>query len=409
MRYYYKFLCLLTITLCHALETPKRFNVKVLLKDFKSNDADTFTLSSTHGILIDLYNEKNIKKSLYFKHSAPIKVCNSEVFLNNHKISNDKPIRINAFDGHIKYHHDDYCGTFYLIPHDGSILLVNKVDLEEYIYSVLRAESWPGWPLEVNKVFAVTCRSYVIKKVLESRKSKAPYHIKNTNIHQTYRGIRANNIHEQAVSETAGLFLGYNGEPIAAMFDSCCGGVVTAHINGPAAGVNFTKAPYLARKKQCNFCKRCKIFNWGFELPLKELERRCKHLLPENFEITNVTIGKTDKAGLVIDIILHGSNKEKVTLHWKKFYNLCREVKSSKFNITKKKHSIAVKGNGYGHHLGLCQWGAWQMVKDGWHYKRILHFYYPDTHLMKLEEKKEIKEEKDEPVCQTIKDTSEEV
>ena len=42
------------------------------------------------------------------------------------------------------------------------------------------------------------------------------------------------------------------------------------------------------------------------------------------------------------------------------------------------------KGTGYGHHIGLCQWGARELVSQGWDYKKILHFYYPDTTFMKL-------------------------
>lgn len=49
-----------------------------------------------------------------------------------------------------------------------------------------------------------------------------------------------------------------------------------------------------------------------------------------------------------------------------------------------KKKKIIFKGVGFGHHLGLCQWGAREMVRDGWDYKRVLQFYYPDTYLMKL-------------------------
>ncbi len=45
---------------------------------------------------------------------------------------------------------------------------------------------------------------------------------------------------------------------------------------------------------------------------------------------------------------------------------------------------ITFKGTGYGHHMGLCQWGARELVNQGWNYKKILHFYYPGTTFMKL-------------------------
>ena len=45
---------------------------------------------------------------------------------------------------------------------------------------------------------------------------------------------------------------------------------------------------------------------------------------------------------------------------------------------------MTIEGKGHGHHMGLCQWGAREMVRLGWEYEDILEFYYPDTQLMKL-------------------------
>ena len=374
---------------------PDKTNIKVLLKEIDPNSSEKISFSSTHGVIVDTKEDGHAKRSYFFKNGATIKVNHNSLSLNNKKISTHHPIRINAFDGHIKYNHDDYFGTFYILLYKGKIHLINKVELEDYIYSVLRAESWPGWPLEVNKVFAVTCRSYVIKKVLESRKSKKPFHIKNSNIHQTYRGIRHNNIHKQAVDETAGMFLGYENQPIAAMFDCCCGGVIPANINGKLSGVDFKKAPYLARKQACTYCKKCKIFNWGFELPIKEFERRFSTLIPELNGLTDITIAEKDKAGLNHKLTLHFGDKRQKTIEEKKLYKLFKEVKSAVFTITPKKHTLAIKGQGYGHHLGLCQWGAWQMVKDGWNYTRILHFFYPGTTFMRLQYKDDTDDELD--------------
>ncbi len=61
-----------------------------------------------------------------------------------------------------------------------------------------------------------------------------------------------------------------------------------------------------------------------------------------------------------------------------------KEIKSFCFNIKKKSGKIIFNGRGFGHHLGLCQWGAREMVRDGWDYKQILAFYYPSTNFMRL-------------------------
>ena len=68
----------------------------------------------------------------------------------------------------------------------------------------------------------------------------------------------------------------------------------------------------------------------------------------------------------------------------KQLYSALRNVKSFYFSMNKKIDKIVFRGKGYGHHIGLCQWGAREMVRQGWDYKSILQFYYPGTTYMQL-------------------------
>jgi len=112
----------------------------------------------------------------------------------------------------------------------------------------------------------------------------------------------------------------------------------------------------------------------------EQLIRREKHVLDR---IREIKVIKKDKADLVSEVLCKGVKKW-ATLSGKKLYSLLKEVKSFCFTIRKKGDDIIVKGRGFGHHLGLCQRGAREMVRDGWDYKRVLQFYYPDTGLMCL-------------------------
>ena len=58
------------------------------------------------------------------------------------------------------------------------VILLIFLDLESYVFSVLKTESWPGWPLEINKVMAVVCRTYVLHHILTPRTTKSLYHVK---------------------------------------------------------------------------------------------------------------------------------------------------------------------------------------------------------------------------------------
>jgi stage II sporulation protein D len=90
-----------------------------------------------------------------------------------------------------------------------------------------------------------------------------------------------------------------------------------------------------------------------------------------------------DKAGLVTEVRLRGP-KAQVTISGKKLYSMLKDIKSFSFDVHKKSGKIVFTGRGFGHHLGLCQWGARQMVRDEWGYKSILRYYYPGTRFMQL-------------------------
>jgi len=283
----------------------------------------------------------------------------------------------------LRFGKNDYRGSFLVVAHQGGAQLINCVELENYVFAVLRSESWPGWPLEVNKVFAIVTRSYVISKVLQARRNKKNFHIKNTRIHQTYNGhnfmIRNSKILQQAVDETEKVFLEYNDEPIVAMFDSCCGGIVPSKVKG----VDFDKAPYLARNYPCKHCKRCKLYHWKMEYSLQEWTKLLRKKFPKLKKLRGIKVISRDDAGLIQEVEVIG-RKQHFSLTGKELYSLLDAVKSFCFFIRKNGKNILLRGRGYGHHMGLCQWGAREMVRDEWDYKKILEFYYSGVMFVRL-------------------------
>jgi stage II sporulation protein D len=273
-----------------------------------------------------------------------------------------------------------YQGFLLLICEKNQALLINSVDLDDYIFSVLNTESYPGWPLEMNKVLAVAVRTYVIAKVCEAQQQGKYYHIKNTNAHQTYRGYHEKIALRQAVSQTQGLFLSYENEPILAMYDICCGGIIPAQ----KKGVDFARAPYLARTYPCNFCKKTKTYRWSLQYTMQELERLLKKEVRGLGELKEIKIAEKDDAGIVHSLLIKGSQSSHTISH-KKFTTLFKNIKSFCFSLIHKVQHVIVRGRGFGHHMGLCQWGARQLVREGWDYKRILQFYYPGTKIMRLQ------------------------
>lgn len=349
--------------------------IRALVHEIKPSDQRPVMVTSTGFMLYDKHNPhikyeiKDTKLAIQYKKNT--------IWINgkSHNVSHLHIIPKNGYSG-INEH--TYCGSLSLVKNNDRLLMVNHVDLEEYVYAVLKTESWPGWPVEVNKAFAIASRSYALAMIKQANIQKLPYHIKNTNAHQTYQGTHSNQTIRQAIEQTRSICLTYNNEPILAMFDSCCGGVIPAHIDD----FDFTKVPYLARTYPCKHCKRCRIYSWQNEFPLPIFNQRIGTILNKPASFKDLKIAKKDKAGLVKEVHLKGKNSQ--TISGKQLYGAMKEIKSFCYTVKKKKDTLLFSGRGYGHHIGICQWGAREMVRDGWHYKRILNFYYPGTTLMKL-------------------------
>lgn len=367
-----------TVTTTNA----KAYNVRVLLDEWDRHEHtssagnQSWHLNCEDGFIIREKNGQVLPRSS--GSSLAISVKHGKFFINSIRYEGEQ-LLIMPVDGAIAFNENSYKGAFLVTRNQDNLLLMNSLDLEDYVFSVLRTESWPGWPLEINKVFAIACRSYAIAMIVRSKSSKLPYHIKNTNVHQTYTGLHENPIVQQAVEQTRGIFLTYDKKPVIAMFDACCGGIVPASIKD----FNFTGAPYLARPYACTYCRDCKLYAWQAEYQSNALAALLKKNAPSIKKIRDIKVTKKDKAGLVQQVALR-DGKDSAALSGKQIYSSLKKVKSYCFTVQKHADSIIFKGRGYGHHLGLCQWGAREMVRRGKNFRDILQFYYPKTTFMTL-------------------------
>ncbi|MBI2774675.1 SpoIID/LytB domain-containing protein [Candidatus Dependentiae bacterium] len=354
----------------------KACTVNVLLDETHRSDFQGWTINAQTGFHLIPYESVS---GIHFQEpEIRLTVQKKTIFINGKKVAHER-CSIKPREGYLQFNGRQYHGSFLVDAAGDVVQLINCLDLEEYVYSVLNSESWPGWPLEINKAFAVASRSYVMKRIQEANTKKKLYHIKNTNIHQTYNGVHTSERLREAIDQTRGLIMAYNGKPIEAMFDSCCGGVIPAHITG----IDFKSAPYLAREKKCNFCKGCKIFGWRVEYSLEHFQELLKKAGHSVRSIREIKVVKRDKAGVVQRVLIQGSNHA-LHLNCKQMYALCSKIKSYCFTVEKKGKAICFTGKGYGHHMGICQWGARRMLDAGHHYKSILQFYYPGATLMQM-------------------------
>jgi len=353
----------------------ERYTVRVLLdEDVPHVDPCSWELFNPSGFVVV---DEDAQKAFFITKPVMLVAHKKDVWYIDGKRIAGATIRVIPEEDAIMLDGVAYRGDFLFTVYKDRVLCINCIELESYVSSVLNSESWPGWPLEVNKVFAVMSRSYVLSHMLTAQKTGRPYHVRNTNTHQHYHGVHTNSMLENAVAATAGCCVTYDNKPILAMFDACCGGVIPAHIGH---GIDFEKEPYLARPYACTYCRNYKLYKWQKNLTIAQFEQYLRDAQLCTEAISEVHVVSRDKAGLAKTV--HIKSKRGVTaFKGKQLYSALPEIKSYAFDITKRGSQITLSGYGHGHHLGVCQWGAREMVRLGYTYQQILAFYYPGTRL----------------------------
>ncbi|MBA2306659.1 hypothetical protein H0W26_00825, partial [Candidatus Dependentiae bacterium] len=162
--------------------------IRVLLEEKSATTHLNWKLECPQAFFLFL-PEKKQKKTAFQSSVAAITYQMGSFYINGAR-QNANHFFIVPLKGGISFRGNSFDGIFAVTHTNGICYLVNHLDIEEYVLSVIPHESVQGWPAEVQKAFCIGFRSYGISKVLERRalqekNSKVvAYDIKNTNAHQ---------------------------------------------------------------------------------------------------------------------------------------------------------------------------------------------------------------------------------
>jgi stage II sporulation protein D len=262
------------------------------------------------------------------------------------------------------------------------MLLINEIDLEQYLEGLISIELSPRWELAAMKVQAVVARTYALCQKKSSKDS--PYHLTTSVLHQLYRGIEhATWKTRQAVKETRGEVLTYGGEPIMAVYHSCCGGRTEDAENVWATD---KKRPYL-KGVFCGACTGYDKYFWKLTVPRGTFYNKLSQAgyAEETDDESSFAASRRSIANRVLEITIQGRSGGK-TIPCNAFRSLFgfSEMRSTNFIIRETEDGyLNFLGIGNGHGVGLCQWGARYRALRGESYRDILLHYYPGTKLEK--------------------------
>jgi stage II sporulation protein D len=268
-----------------------------------------------------------------------------------------------------------YHGNMEISPADKGLLVVNELPLEDYLVGLINCEISSQWPMEAIKAQAVVARSYAVYQK-EMRKN-AIYDLESTVMDQVYEGCEIEDSRAgRGVKETAGEVLTYKGNVIQAFYHSNCGGHTESSEN-----VWGFSLPYM-QGVDCSYCLATPSAKWEQTIPLNKIESLLKGNGYQVAGLLEIRTGKKNRSGRVTDLILIFA-KGRLTISAVNFRKIIgyTVIKSTNFEARIAGDDAVFTGIGYGHGVGLCQWGAKQRAGDGFDYREILSYYYPGTRL----------------------------
>lgn len=255
--------------------------------------------------------------------------------------------------------------------------------LEEYVAGVVAAEMPASFEKEALKAQALTARTFVVKQIMSGSKVNGQANVTDTVTHQVFKTKKElkkiwgsdftwkSQKIDEAVQETAGQIITYNGTPITASFFSTSNGYTENsedYWNEPLPYLKSVASPWDEASPEYSSKKI---------MPLAEFERKL-----------GVSVRKQEEAG-TITARTAGKRIASVKIGGKEFSG--REVReklglaSSDFSWVLKSNNMIITMKGYGHGVGMSQYGANGMAKEGKNYKQIIAHYYQQTKIENAE------------------------
>ncbi|HEB89858.1 MAG TPA: SpoIID/LytB domain-containing protein [Deltaproteobacteria bacterium] len=260
----------------------------------------------------------------------------------------------------------------------GRIEVLNRVALEDYVASTVGGEMSPGWPEEALRAQAVAARTYVLHEA--GRRRDAAWDVRATAASQVYRGLAAETREtRKATRSTAGEVLTWAGEPILAVFHSTAGGRTAT-----AAEVWGEDLLYL-RVVEVEDEDEAPRTYWRTPLDPEALEAMLAALGRSVGRIESIRVVARTESGRVKSLELRGATGL-TRLEGTALRSLLDRLglPSSLFDIRESGGQFVFVGSGYGHGVGMSQWGARAMAQKGVSYEGILARFYPGTRLERL-------------------------
>jgi len=259
-----------------------------------------------------------------------------------------------------------------------------ELKIEEYLQGVVAAEMEPSWPLEALAAQAILARTFTLERIASTggvpqRGTDASTNVEEFQAYDTAR-INANVV--KAVENTRGEVAKYNGKYIKAWFYADGGGITAASAE---EGLAYTKepSPYVQSVKDPGFAiTAAENKAWRAEFPLTAVRESVKKVSGSDpGPVTEVKIAKKGPSGRVMLFKIGSVSVSGPALRIALGSEKMRSTLLTGLSVEGGK--LVVTGKGFGHGVGMSQWGAKALAEQGKSPEDIIQYFYRDIKIVK--------------------------
>lgn len=258
----------------------------------------------------------------------------------------------------------------------GTLYAVNTLEIEKYLYGVLHHEVAAWWPMEALKAQAIAARTYALNQLLVSK--RAEYDLKSSTSSQVYGGSTTERYRaRRAIDLTRGKVLTYESKVFPAYFHATCAGLTAS----ASELWNINLKP-IGGGVECQYCKISPHHSWEAKVPLSEIEEKLKQYNRPIGRVLKIEIITQTPSKRVGSLRITGTSGEAIVAA--KDFRVWvggNKMRSTLFTLEIHDDFILFHGKGWGHGVGLCQWGTLGQALLGRTYEEILRFYYPGAEI----------------------------
>jgi stage II sporulation protein D len=301
--------------------------------------------------------------------------------------------------------------------------LISTLAMETYIAGVLQKELYDGWPKQSYQAQAIAARSYAAHERARARASSRPYDVESSTLDQAYGGLATRLVAIEAAKATRGMMLVDDATGVLrAYYSSCCGGrpATAAAIWPTTSGFEFNRAAPLQGPPRDHACERAPVYTWEVVRRNDELARRIRAWAREAGKrmatldrIKSIVPTERNAAGKPNGYLITDVRNQTFRLGAEEMRVACNEgdpgvpgspavlplpdirngpehVRSNdlEFIIASPgspaaSGEIRIRGRGFGHGVGLCQYCAKGFAERGETAEAMLSLFYPGARVVK--------------------------